>query len=242
MGRITDSLAQGRRRAAQVCTDRGGSGHRQNAAGGGPAPPGSAAGDRYRQGALLRRRGGLAYAPVVQWLRTEDLREGLSTLDDVWLTEVARLMPELLVEQPDLAPPGPLTESWQRQRLFEALARAVLGGGQPLLLLDDLQWGDRETLEWLHYLLRFDRRARLLIVGAVRPEETGGEHPLGWLVPELRRRGQPVEIGLGRLDEARRRSWRGTWPAGTWPRRRRRVCIRRPKATCCLWWRRSEQD
>jgi DNA-binding SARP family transcriptional activator len=90
--------------------------------------------------------GALAYAPVIEWLRTEGFRSSLDRLDAVWLTEVARLLPELLVARSDLAPPAPLSERWQRQRLFEALARAVLVEGQPtLLLIDDLQWCDPPT-------------------------------------------------------------------------------------------------
>ena len=41
----------------------------------------------------------------------------------------------------DLPRPEPITEYGQRQRFFEALARAILAAPQPLLLLiDDLQW------------------------------------------------------------------------------------------------------
>lgn len=147
--------------------------------------------------------GELAYAPVATWLRADPFRGALSRLTDIWLTEVARCVPELLVERPALAPPGPLTEAWQRQRLFEALTRAILGARQPLfLLLDDLQWCDQETLEWLHYLLRFDVHARLLIMGTVRPEETPPTHPLEALLAALRRDGQVAEIALGPLDAA----------------------------------------
>src|SRR5260221_3426692 len=147
--------------------------------------------------------GELAYAPVATWLRADPFRGALSRLTDIWLTEVTRCVPDLLVERPELAPPGPLTEAWQRQRLFEALARAILGARQPLLLLlDDLQWCDRETLEWLHFLLRFDSHARLLIVGTVRPEETTPAHPLEALLAALRRDGQVTEIALGPLDAA----------------------------------------
>jgi DNA-binding SARP family transcriptional activator len=147
--------------------------------------------------------GELAYAPVATWLRADPFRGALSRLTDIWLTEVARCVPDLLVERPELTPPGPLTEAWQRQRLFEALARAILAARQPLLLLlDDLQWCDRETLEWLHYLLRFDAHARLLIVGTVRPEETPPAHPLETLLAALRRDGQVSEIALGPLDAA----------------------------------------
>src|SRR5262249_16225455 len=127
-------------------------------------------------------QGPLAYAPVVAWLRSGALQAHLTTLADVWLTEVTRLLPNLLEERPDLPRPGRLTESWQRQHFFEALVQAILLSKQPLLLLlDDVQWCERETLEWLHYLLRFDPQAPLLLLGTVRSEEMTAEHPLATL-------------------------------------------------------------
>ncbi len=147
--------------------------------------------------------GGLAYAPIAAWLRSDVLRAGLSTLSEIWLSEVARLLPDLLEEHPHLPHPGPLTESWQRQHLFEALARAILSGNRSLLLLlDDMQWCDRETMEWLHYLLRFDEQAPMLLIGTVRTEETEIEHPLEILLKSLRRDGLVTEIALGSLDAA----------------------------------------
>ena len=145
--------------------------------------------------------GDLVYAPVASWLRADSLRIDLTGLADVWLAEVARFVPELLTEKPGFPPPGPLTERWQRQRLFEALARAVLAAPQPLLLLlDDLQWCDHETLEWLHFLLRFDPQARLLLLATVRPEELGEDHPLHSLLAALRRLGQLTELQLEALN------------------------------------------
>jgi DNA-binding SARP family transcriptional activator len=145
--------------------------------------------------------GELAYAPVASWLHTDTLRGTLGALADTWLTEVTRFVPAILTERRDLPHPGPLRESWQRQHLFEALARAVLGAGQPLLLLlDDLQWCDRETLEWLHYLLRFDPQARVLIVGTMRPEEVTSQHPLASLLAALRSSRQVTEITVAPLN------------------------------------------
>jgi len=145
--------------------------------------------------------GEMAYTPIINWLRADVFRPALETLDTVWLTEVARLLPVLLLERPGLPPPSPLKEDWQRQRLFEALARAFLGiNGPLLLLLDDLQWCDRETLAWLHYLLHFDPHARLLIVGTQRLEERSTNQPLESLLVSLRREGQVSEIPLGPLD------------------------------------------
>ena len=54
---------------------------------------------------------------------------------------------------------GTAPEAEQRQRLFDAVARAFRAPGAPLLLVaDDLHWCDRETLQFLHYLLRADPR------------------------------------------------------------------------------------
>jgi DNA-binding SARP family transcriptional activator/predicted ATPase len=143
--------------------------------------------------------GRLAYAPVVAWLRARPLPH----LEAIWLSEVARLLPEILTQHPDLPALGPLTEAWQRQRLHEALARAVLGTGEPLLLwLEDLQWCDRDTLEWLHYVLRFDGQARLLILGTLRPEEVLNDHLVAALLAALRPERKLIEIAVGPLDAA----------------------------------------
>jgi len=145
--------------------------------------------------------GRLAYAPVTSWLRTDALRTGI--LDPAWLTEVSRLVPEVLVKRPKLPRPASMTEGWQRQHFFEALARTVLNARQPLLLLlDDLQWCDNETLEWLHYLLRFEPGARLLLIGTVRVEETLPGHPLIAFLGALQRDGLVTEIALGPLTTA----------------------------------------
>jgi DNA-binding SARP family transcriptional activator len=144
--------------------------------------------------------GRLAYAPVTAWLRADAIQSGLSTLDPVWLTEITRLVPEVLVKRPKLPRPTSMTEGWQRQHFFEALARAVLSARQPLLLLlDDLQWCDDETLEWLHYLLRFEPGTRLLLIGTVRSEETLPGHPLVAFLGALQRDGLVTEVTLGPL-------------------------------------------
>jgi DNA-binding SARP family transcriptional activator/tetratricopeptide (TPR) repeat protein len=147
--------------------------------------------------------GALAYAPVTAWLRTGLIGKSMARLDDVWLTEVARVLPEMLTEDPELPPPSQLTEGWQRQRLFESLARAVLSSDAPLLLLlDDVQWGDQDTLEWLRFLLRFNpqARSRLMLVGTVRSEEVGDDHPLHAFQEMTQREGNLTLIELGPLN------------------------------------------
>ena len=159
-----------------------------------------AQGIRHAHTRSYEAEGGLAYAPVTEWLRTDALKPSLKKLDKSWLSEVVRLLPELLTEQPTLMPPAPLTESWQRQRFWEALARAVLTEKTPLLLfIDDLQWCDAETLTWLRFLLRFDLHARLLIVGAWRTEAVDERHPLRLLLRDLQNANQLTTIEVGAL-------------------------------------------
>ncbi len=142
-----------------------------------------------------------AYAPIGQWLRADALHERLNTLDQVWLTEISRLAPWMHAERPDLPSPGPLTEAWQRQRLFEALARAVLVRREALLLfLDDVQWCDRETLDWLHFLLQFDPTAPLLLVATLRQEEADDNDALAALRLLLQKSDSLAEIPLARFD------------------------------------------
>jgi DNA-binding SARP family transcriptional activator/predicted ATPase len=144
--------------------------------------------------------GRLPYAPVADWLRCAALREALPSLDPVWRDEVARLLPEL--DSPGTARPGAegAADPWRRTRLFEALARAVLGAGGPLLLLlDDLQWCDGDTLEWLHYLLRYQPDAPLLVLATLRSGESGSDTRLPRWLLQLRDADRLTEMELGPL-------------------------------------------
>jgi DNA-binding SARP family transcriptional activator len=153
--------------------------------------------------------GRLVYAPVADWLRTEPFGSALLSLDTVWLTEVARLLPELLVERPDIPPPGPLAESWQRQRLYDALTRAVLGQRPRLLVLDDVHWCDEDTLGWLSYVLRPQTWVRsggtgpeqTLIVATRGSDEVRADGALDALLADLHRADQLIQIELGPLSQ-----------------------------------------
>lgn len=145
--------------------------------------------------------GHLAYAPLVEWLRGEPLHASVRSLDDVWLAELARLLPELRAEHPDLPAPRAASSTEERQRLFHALARALVAFGGPVLaILDDVQWCDRETLEFLHFLARSDHDTPLLVLLTVRPEEVDVDHPVNVLARDLQRLGMLTSFELGPLD------------------------------------------
>jgi predicted ATPase len=148
--------------------------------------------------------GRLSYAPLTDWLRSAALHQAVARLDARSLGDVAQLVPELISDRRDLADHRASTDPSHRQRFFQSLARAVLSPKQSLLLvLDDLLWCDRDTLEWLHYLLRFDARAPLLLVGTARLEDVGPRHPLTTLLSDLRGSGHLTELALGPLDRGR---------------------------------------
>jgi len=145
--------------------------------------------------------GALAYAPIAEWLRSGRIRHGVASLDDSWLAEVSRVLPELIATRPDLPVPEPMTESWQRPRLFEALVRAIRTATGPLLLvLDDAQWADRDTLEWLHYLLRAEPAMAILVVLVSRIEELSANPALLSLILDKRSSGELREVELGPLS------------------------------------------
>src|ERR671929_110604 len=108
---------------------------------------------------------------------------------------------------PDLGahapPPEPLPEAELRRRLFGAVGRSLLAAGAPLLLVaDDIQWADAQSLRFIHYLLRAAPSARLLVAATARREELDAGHPLVGLTTALRGLGRLSEIALDRLDRA----------------------------------------
>lgn len=136
-------------------------------------------------GAGHRDTRAMPYQPIIQALRLGfKIRPPELLSHTRWLIEAARLMPELRDRYPTLSEPAPLQSAEVRARLFESLRELILSlarGRRPLLLcLDDLQWADSVTLEWLTYLGRALRDVPLLIVGTCRSSD-------GETIAELRR-------------------------------------------------------
>jgi DNA-binding SARP family transcriptional activator len=96
----------------------------------------------------------------------------------------------------------------QQTDLFEQYTRVLQGIAEqaPLLvLIDDLQWADPGSISLLFHLGRRLVGARLLLVGAYRPEEValepeGKRHPLAAVVNELSRDFGDIMINLDRAE------------------------------------------
>jgi DNA-binding SARP family transcriptional activator/tetratricopeptide (TPR) repeat protein len=141
------------------------------------------------------------WGPVIDLLRSDALRSHIDTLGTAWRTELARLLPELLEAPPPPAPSrsGDLA---QRHRMFDAVSQAIVGDRPRLLIIDDLQWCDAETIEVIGFVVRSGETAPVLIVGTVRSEEVPEHHPLVGLVDALGHDDAMTSVPLDPLDEA----------------------------------------
>jgi len=163
------------------------------------------------RGRCFPEEGRLAYAPVLEALR-QALRDGLHSrlqgVDAIWLSETARLLPELQAAFPDLPRPAALADPAGKSRLYEGVHQVMgrlLGTQQPgVLFLDDFHWADGASREWLGYALRRGAGSRMLALVAWRvdgPQDLEAVRAwAGSLPPERVRR---LELGRLTIDDLR---------------------------------------
>ncbi len=159
---------------------------------------------------------GAPFHPIADALRDVRRRHPGSwpALDPVWLVELARLLPELLAGTSDLPPPVPIEKDpAARQRLFEAVARALLAMAENglALFLDDMHWADTDTVDMLHYLVHRLAQDDIWFVAACRGEELDPGHPFRLLRRDLgqSRRLQTLRLRPLKEESVRRalREW-----------------------------------
>jgi predicted ATPase len=109
--------------------------------------------------------------------------------------QLALLLPEL----------GEARPSDDRATLFEALRcalRTIVARRPAAIVLDDLQWSDEATLEFLAALAPTLEELPLLVVAAYRSDELARAHPLRRLRHDLRRDRLLHDVGLEPLRPA----------------------------------------
>ncbi|MGD8406134.1 MAG: AAA family ATPase, partial [Anaerolineales bacterium] len=148
----------------------------------------------------------LPYQPIVDALRKLLARPDCTplftqlNLESIWLTELSRLLPELLTRFPNTPAPVPPADE---PRLWEALLRLFQGLsylGEIWLFLDDLHWADTATIAWLGYLIRHTSLQSLNLLATSRPLE--GQTDLIKLLQALTREDRLVQIQLSVLPES----------------------------------------
>ena len=164
-----------------------------------------------RQGAVVASSqcfgtsGRLALAPVADWLRNPAVQEAATALDPAWRTEVRRLVPAAgRGERGErVAGSRSMADAWQRHRFFEGLARALMAVGRPVLLvLDNMQWCDEETLAFLTFFLGLAAGTPVLVAGTLRNDTAGGDSELADWTVRMRATGLMTELSLGPLEAA----------------------------------------
>jgi DNA-binding winged helix-turn-helix (wHTH) protein/tetratricopeptide (TPR) repeat protein len=151
---------------------------------------------------------GEAYLPVLEALG----RLGRGPEGALLVTVLRQHAPSWLAHLPALLTPedqerlAHATSGVTPARMLRELAEAleVLTAARPLVLvLEDLHWSDRATLEWLAYVVRRRDPARLLLLGTYRDVDVMVHAPaLRAMVADLRHHPQYAELALDSLSAA----------------------------------------
>ncbi len=152
----------------------------------------------------------LAYGPIVAALRAAlaepALAARLKTLTPLWLSEAARLLPELAASHPDLPAAPPLDSPGAQSRFFEGVRQVLLAlcaGAQPGgLFVDDVHWADNASLDLLTYLVRRLPERPICLLLTWRSEQIADGQRLSQLLTTAQHAGNATAISLARLNQA----------------------------------------
>lgn len=140
------------------------------------------------RGASYTAGNALPYQMLLHTMRSTIKRistETLARLSSVSRRELAQFIPEVLERFPDLEPNPTLSPAQGKARWFTALTEffELLSRERPVMLfLDDLQWADDATLEYLGHLVGTKHAMALLVIGTYRTEEAlEGSRLRAWL-------------------------------------------------------------
>jgi len=123
---------------------------------------------------------------------------------DAYGPELARLVPQLVSRIPDLPPSKATDTDTERFLLFAAVVGLLVevSREQPVVLvLDDLQWADKASLQLLRHLVAAEQPMRVLVLGTFRDSELSRSHPFVETLAALHRLRGVSRIELAGLDD-----------------------------------------
>ena len=137
----------------------------------------------------------VSYADATQ---PNDLREQLGP----HASDLALLVPSLGRRLPEVAGIVGVGAESERYRIFDAVAGLIRGIGaeRPIVLvLDDLHWADRPSLQLLQHVTR-KGESPLLVLGTYRDTDLARSHPLAAALAEMRNADVMERIALRGLE------------------------------------------
>ena len=149
------------------------------------------------------------FAEALGHFVTHATEEQLVTHVDSHGSALARLVPALSSRLPGLPPSTATDADTERYQLFAAVVGLLVMASeqQPIVVvLDDLQWADKASLQLLRHVLTADQPMRLLVLGTYRDSELSRSHPLVETLAALHRQHGVTRIELTGLDDSGVRS------------------------------------
>jgi predicted ATPase/DNA-binding SARP family transcriptional activator len=149
----------------------------------------------------------LPYQPFIDALRAylPNLNLAhLARLDNLWVFEVSKLLPELRHLLPHLLPGPQLFPEQEQNRLFEGMAQffAHLSQNSTIVLfLDDLDYADGPSIKMLHYLSRRLAQTHVLLLFTIRLTSLAERPDVQDLVWSLKRSDLMINIKLDHLTK-----------------------------------------
>jgi DNA-binding CsgD family transcriptional regulator len=161
----------------------------------------AADGIRLLRGGCLELSDALPYGPfvdVLEQIRAEDGVQAVRELAGAWADGLHPLMPAV-----SSGTHGQADGQHSQQLLFQAVATVLMGVAAQdptLLLIEDLHWASRATVDLLTFVVYRVAGSRLLIVGSARDEGVSDTDPVTSLMASLHRSRRSLTVGLSGLS------------------------------------------
>jgi class 3 adenylate cyclase/tetratricopeptide (TPR) repeat protein len=119
-------------------------------------------------------------------------------------SDLARLVPALSSRLPGLPPSKATDADTERYQLFAATVALLAQASRPqpvVLVLDDLQWADKASLQLVRHVVAADKPMRVLLLATYRDSELSSSHPLLETLATLHRHHGVARHALNGLDD-----------------------------------------
>ena len=138
--------------------------------------------------------------------RVDEWKQQIQSALDQQARVITDVIPELEVligSQPEIMSLPPVEAQHRFNNLFSAFLTCLARKNNPLVLfIDDLQWCDSATFDFLsHLFTTADEHPHLFFIGAYRHNEVDSSHPLVFLFRQIKEQHKAIqEIRISALD------------------------------------------